>query len=212
MSPDKLWKAAERRLCKMLGGTRRGPTGRDDSDCVHEWLAVEVKCNKKMPKYIMDWMVQASRNSESGHLPIVVWHYPSRPYKSSIVMLRLGDFLDWFGNGDGEPMDCNHSAHNWNREEDGSWICRGCGEPVPQTVVEATMPCGHARSSVRGEGLTHWCNECEEIPFTEMWGACDAQNRVEGQSRQHLQGNHLSLHPDVRRDYSTWFVRRSDER
>lgn len=23
---------------------------------------------------------------------------------------------------------CNHSAHNWNRNNDGAWTCRGCGE------------------------------------------------------------------------------------
>jgi len=93
---DKLWKKAERKICAMLGGTRRGPTGRDDSDCYHSWLAVEIK-NRPMPTYIRRWMSQAIVNSEPDHLPVVVWHPPGTAYGGSLVILRLDDFLDWFG-------------------------------------------------------------------------------------------------------------------
>ena len=96
---DKLWKAAERRICEMLGGTRRGPTGRDESDCCHDWLAVEVKCRKAMPEYLMAWLDQANANAEQGKLPLVVWHRTGAPYDNAVVMLELRDFLDWFGNG-----------------------------------------------------------------------------------------------------------------
>ncbi len=130
---DALWKKAERKICGMLGGTRRGPTGRRDSDCYHPWLAVEIK-NRKMPTYIRRWMSQAIVNREPDHLPIVVWHSPGTAYQGSLVILQLDDFRDWFGDGGlpftDEPEGCNHAAHNWNKQEDGTWTCRGCGESL----------------------------------------------------------------------------------
>jgi len=98
--PEKLWKRAERRLCEMLGGKRRGATGRDDPDCVHEWLAVEIKCRKKMPQYIKDWLHQAYTNAEDDKLTVVVWHEAGCIYANAVMMMFLGDFLDWFGDGD----------------------------------------------------------------------------------------------------------------
>lgn len=96
---DSLWKKAERKICAMLGGTRRGPTGRGESDCCSDWLAVEIK-NRKMPTYIRRWMSQAIVNREPGHLPIVVWHNPGTAYQGSLVILQLDDFIAWFGDSD----------------------------------------------------------------------------------------------------------------
>ena len=98
---DKLWKAAERRICEMLGGTRRGPMGRGESDCCHPWLAIEVKCRKKMPQYVKDWIGQAWVNADDK-LPIVVWHEVGDWYEDAIVMMGIRDFLDWF-NGSSAP-------------------------------------------------------------------------------------------------------------
>ena len=110
---DKLWKAAERRICAMLGGTRRGPTGRDESDCCHPWLAVEIKCrSNRIPLYLHDWMEQAEVNAakptlaecdpvdDAPYLPIVVWHEINARYQDALVVMRLSDFQEWFGNGD----------------------------------------------------------------------------------------------------------------
>lgn len=97
---EKLWKQAERKLCKMLGGIRRGPTGRDESDCCHDWLSVEVKCNRKMPAYIQEWMAQTWCNAELGKLPILVWHQVGDPYSHALVSMRLSSFLEWFGDGE----------------------------------------------------------------------------------------------------------------
>ena len=138
MSPEKLWKRAERRICELLGGTRRGPTGRDDSDCYHEWLAVEVKAMEFVPRYIHKWMEQSEANAEEGKLPLVVWHKKGARYDDALVFVRLSDFIEWFGDGGlpftDEPEGCNHSAHNWNRQEDGTWQCRGCGERMSDDV------------------------------------------------------------------------------
>ena len=47
----------------------------------------------------------------------------------------------------------------------------GCINQVEAAVkggADDLMPCGHSRESVRGDGMTHWCAECEgEIPFTD---------------------------------------------
>ena len=96
MSPDKLWKKAERVICRMFGGTRRGPMGRGECDCYHDWLSIEIKCRDKMPAYILEWMEQAEANAEPGKLPLVVWHKVGALYMDSLVFLRAVDFLDWF--------------------------------------------------------------------------------------------------------------------
>ena len=34
---------------------------------------------------------------------------------------------------------------------------------IPETFTRGDLqPCGHPRSAIRGEGLTHWCIFCEE--------------------------------------------------
>ena len=93
---DKLWKKAERVICRMFGGTRRGPMGRGECDCYHDWLSIEIKCRDKMPAYILEWMEQAEANAEPGKLPLVVWHKVGALYMDSLVFLRAVDFLDWF--------------------------------------------------------------------------------------------------------------------
>jgi len=97
---NKTWKAVELKICRMLGGDRTGPTGRDTSDCVHPWLGVEIKTRKRVPGYIRDWVEQAKSNIKlPGRLPIVVWHQTGDRYTDALVLLRLGDFLDWFVGG-----------------------------------------------------------------------------------------------------------------
>ncbi len=96
---DALWKRSERKICALLGGERRGPTGRDESDCYHDWLAVEVKAREVMPAYIKEWMEQAEANAEAGKLPLVVWHEKGARYDDALVYVRLSDFREWFGDG-----------------------------------------------------------------------------------------------------------------
>lgn len=98
--PDKTWKAAERRICELFGGARRGATGRDQSDCVHDCLAIEVKCNRnQMPQYIQQWVAQAVANAEAEHTPMVVWHNVGDEYLDALVLLRVRDFLPLLNEG-----------------------------------------------------------------------------------------------------------------
>ena len=101
--PEKLWKTVERRICKKHGGKRRGVTGKGESDCIHPWRGIEIKCRKKIPQYLRTWMEQAVVNAEAGKLPLVHWHEPSTLDADDIVFMRFCDFVDWFGNGE-EPL------------------------------------------------------------------------------------------------------------
>lgn len=107
---DKLWKAVERKICRAFGGQRRGPTGRDQSDCVHDWLSIEIKSRASAPDYIEGWMVQAEDNAEPGQLPIVVWHRKGGKYTDDLILMRASDFLDWLGDSKSERGGNNGSG------------------------------------------------------------------------------------------------------
>jgi len=93
--PDKTWKAAERRICKLLGGVRRGPTGRDDSDCVGtEPFAVEIKHRKAFPVWLKEAMAQSVENAKSSEIPIVVLHEHRQAYRDALVVVRLSVFSE----------------------------------------------------------------------------------------------------------------------
>jgi len=129
MGMGKLWKQAERKLCAMLGGTRRGQTGHGESDCVHEWLAIEIKCNRRMPGYIKEWVAQANANAEDDQLPIVVWHDVGDEYLDALVIIpNVRTFLEWFG--DGEPLP--------------GWPCPECGATTIYRFSECAN-CGSLR-------------------------------------------------------------------
>lgn len=102
--PDKTWKASERAIAKILGGVRNRPLGSGVSDVIHRWLAPEVKTRKKFPKWLHNAMEQAEANAKKGLLPIVVLHQVGLFHKHDLVMLRLEDFVEWFGRDD-EPSD-----------------------------------------------------------------------------------------------------------
>lgn len=97
-----LWKTAERSIAKIIGGVRVPINGRgDEADIMHPWLAVEVKHRKKLP----DWQLKALAQSvaakkthvNSSALPVVIMHEKGQRYDDSLIMLRLGDFVEHFG-------------------------------------------------------------------------------------------------------------------
>lgn len=106
---DKLWKQVERRVAELLGGERVPITGRQGSDILHPWLAVEVKERKNFPRYVRKWLNQAcigaivgQKQDGEDRLPIVVWHEKDTTHANDVVMMYLGDFIDWFGDSDGK--------------------------------------------------------------------------------------------------------------
>lgn len=69
---DKSWKALERRVCARLGGTRRGPTGRDLSDCTDAVpFAVEVK-RSAQGAILTRWLEQAKRHGKVERKPWIL--------------------------------------------------------------------------------------------------------------------------------------------
>ena len=98
---DKPWKAFERWLCRRFGGSRTGPTGKDDSDCLGTHpFALEAKHRKEIPSWLRAAINQAEVNGMkrgSDWLPLVVLHEGGTRYEDSLVLLRLGTFLEWYG-------------------------------------------------------------------------------------------------------------------
>lgn len=95
------WKNAERKIASIVGGERVPVTGRQRGsapDIEHPWLSLEVKHRKALPEWLLDAMRQAVASDKGGQLPMVVLHQKQMRYEDSVVLLRLSDFVEWFGN------------------------------------------------------------------------------------------------------------------
>ena len=91
------WKDTERRIARLLHGERTGNRGAATDDVQHGWLSVEVKHRRQLPSWLTAAMGQAQRNAPAGKLPIVVLHAHGARAVNDVVCVRMGDFLDWFG-------------------------------------------------------------------------------------------------------------------
>lgn len=95
MSKYRSFKTTERQIAKRLGGDRHGHLG--GADVVTEWLSVECKHRKTLPKWLKDALEQAKRNAEEQQLPVVILHEHGARHDDDLVLLSLGDFQKWFG-------------------------------------------------------------------------------------------------------------------
>lgn len=98
---DKAWKRTERRVAAFFGGRRVPITGRirgDAPDVAHEWLAIECKERRELPDWLLEAMRQAEASARDGQLPIAVLHERGSELSRSLVVVRAGDFREWFGN------------------------------------------------------------------------------------------------------------------
>lgn len=99
---DKFWKAVERRIAKLFGTERIGAKNGDcQPDFVNDWLVGEVVCHD-VPKWIRAEHSQAIFRAEvisqtDNKLPILVIHEKGEDASTDLVVLRLTDFVDWFG-------------------------------------------------------------------------------------------------------------------
>ena len=97
----KTWKAAELKIAEKLGGKRAGNTGRMGPDVLHEVYAPEVKTTRSgFPKWLTSAIAQAVRNAPEGKLPLVVLHRVGDKYDDALVVVRLKDWRDWYGDVD----------------------------------------------------------------------------------------------------------------
>lgn len=96
------WKAFERRVARLLGGTRVPVSGRtrgDAPDIEHPLYALEVKLRKNRPRFLEEAMSQAKACARPGQIPVVVVGAKNRDIKRSFVVVELEDFADWWGGG-----------------------------------------------------------------------------------------------------------------
>lgn len=68
------WKDLERRVCRALGGERRGPTGIEMSDCTDAVpYAVQVKRSRRVgPPVLSKWILQAREDGRKEGKPWMV--------------------------------------------------------------------------------------------------------------------------------------------
>lgn len=101
------WKASELAIARMLGGERIPVTGRQRGsapDVLHPSYAIEVKAWKRPPERVLNAVRQAEASAEwskrkegVSKLPIAILHNDHKEHGNDLVVLRLKDFLDWFG-------------------------------------------------------------------------------------------------------------------
>lgn len=90
-------KAAERDVAKRLGGKRIGIMGGEDVT-TNDW-SIEVKSRQSC--VVCNWMNQCIRNCPDGKTPMVVLHIHGKRHDQDLVVLRMRDYLDWYGNPGG---------------------------------------------------------------------------------------------------------------
>jgi len=94
----------ERRLAKATGGKRSGNLGRAAADVISGdgWLCIEGKAWTTPPRRVEAALEQAERAAGPDQLPVAVIHTAGRRSANDLVVMRWGQFVDWFG-GTAEP-------------------------------------------------------------------------------------------------------------
>jgi hypothetical protein len=94
------WKKVELEIARLLDGERVPVSGRQRGstpDIDHPWLSLEVKHRKTLPAWLADAMDQAQASNDGTQLPLVILHQSKQQYKDSYAVVRLSDFIEWFG-------------------------------------------------------------------------------------------------------------------
>lgn len=86
----------EARIQKRFGGYKQGLYGGED--VATEIFSIEAKTRKKFVG--QQFMDQAVSNCTKGKVPLVVVHVVGQRMPNDLVMMRLGDFEDWYGSLD----------------------------------------------------------------------------------------------------------------
>lgn len=108
MSKYRSFKSTERAMARRLGGKRTGHLGGQDVD--GGWLSVECKHRATLPAWLTDALAQARRHAGPDQLPIVILHEHGARHDDNLVVLRLADFEQWFGDGPGDPVSSEWKA------------------------------------------------------------------------------------------------------
>jgi len=92
---EKAWKRRERRVAEVLRGQRTSLQGRSSPDVSTSRYKVEVKTRRKLPRWIVEGLATAQRHCGESDLGLLVLHELGA--HNDLVVLRLKDFIDWFG-------------------------------------------------------------------------------------------------------------------
>jgi hypothetical protein len=95
----KTWKATERAVARIFKGKRTSNQGLGSAVpvVVSDAYCVEVKHREKLPEWLKAAMAQAVTNCRPGLLALVVLHECGQRHDNDLVMVRLADFIEWFG-------------------------------------------------------------------------------------------------------------------
>lgn len=94
MTPEKYWKYVERKVARIIGGKRIPAAGEKLPDVVSDFLVVEVKSRKALPRWIVEALASAQGKAKSDQFPAaVLWEYGE---SDGILVCSLRDFAKWF--------------------------------------------------------------------------------------------------------------------
>ncbi len=95
------WKAIELKICRIFGGERSGPLGKETCDCIDtKPFAIEIKHGKYATpnKQLMAFMEQAHSNvkGDPEQCPVLVLHPLRANIQKAWVCFEMKDFKKWF--------------------------------------------------------------------------------------------------------------------
>ena len=76
----------------------------DAPDIRHGWLSIEAKHRKVIPAWIREAIDQAIAARRGDQLPVGILHEAGTRHTKDLVLIRLDDFIDWFGEIDAEAV------------------------------------------------------------------------------------------------------------
>lgn len=96
--PNSTWKALERKAAKTLNGKRNIERGMNyhlsRPDVEHPLLSIECKYRAKISGFLKDGIRQAERY-DPEKIPVLI--LKEKGMKGELVVIRLSDFQDLFG-------------------------------------------------------------------------------------------------------------------
>ena len=95
--PNTYWKSIERRIARLFGTHRIGTReGGQATDWESSWTVGEVVCHE-IPKWVLAELAQSERRqTDCPKLRLLIIHEKGQDLDQALVILRLGQFRDWF--------------------------------------------------------------------------------------------------------------------
>jgi hypothetical protein len=97
LMPPKTWKKIELAICRIFGGQRSGPVGKDGPDCRDTFpFAVQVK-HRSCPKWLVAAMEQSVGDLPSDlWMPVVALHEKGTSIEDTMIIIPLKWFEEWY--------------------------------------------------------------------------------------------------------------------